>query len=319
MEKINSFLKKNVNNRFLIFLDKLMYRFTDHRVTEIGASLVYFAILSIFPFIIALLNLLNYTSFLESEQLFSYIKLLPTDIANIAYKFIQEISASSSSGLLSISIIAGLYTSSNIVQKLITNINLAYGFKDNRGFIKLRAMALLFTIALMLIIALVLISQVFGEIITKFLIKYLDLEAHTHVFIQFSFALISILGLFAVIALLYRLSPIKTAKKLITYKTVLPGAAFTTLGTILASQAFSFYVKNFAKYSVTYGSLAGIIIMLIWMWIIFIIILLGAEINGTIFSMKHFKEHSLWPRNDSVIKSKIKEDDMILNKSDQDN
>ena len=311
MEKFNLFLKKNVNNRFLIFLDKLMYRFTDHKVTQIGASLVYFAILSIFPFIIALLNLLNYTSFLESEQLFSYINLLPADIGNIAYKFIEEISTSSSSGLLSISIIAGLYTASGILHKLITNINLAYGFKDDRGFIKLRAMALLFTIALMFIIAFVLMGQVFGEIVTKLIIEYLDLEAHSHIFIQISFFVISIVALFLVISLLYRHSPVKTAKQLITYKMVLPGAAFTTIATILASKLFSFYVKNFAKYSVTYGSLAGIIIMLIWMWIIFIIILLGAEINGTIFSMKHFKEHSLWPRNDSVIKNKIKEDDMI--------
>jgi membrane protein len=305
MEKINSFIKRNINKNFFIFIDKLLYRIQDHRVMELAASLVYFAILSIFPFIIALLNFLNFTSFLKSDQLTTYINYLPKDISNIAIKFIAEISANSSSGLFSISIIAGLYTASNVVHKLIKNINLAYGFKDDRGYVKLRGMALLFTIALIIIVVFVLLTQILSEYMTRLILDYLGLQIEINTFVKVSFISATIFVLFLIISLLYKLSPVKTARDLISYKMVLPGSAFATVTGIIASKIFAFYVKYFGKYSLTYGSLGGIIVMLIWMWMIFIIIIVGAEINGTIFSMKNFKNSSIWPRYDSIIKNRF--------------
>ena len=90
---------------------------------------------------------------------------------------------------------------------------------------------------------------------------------------------------------------------MITIKSVLPGSIFATLGLIVASSGFNFYVSNFGKYSITYGSLGGIIVFLIWLYLLSTIILVGAEINSTLYSMRNFKSLNNWPRHDSMFKN----------------
>ena len=90
---------------------------------------------------------------------------------------------------------------------------------------------------------------------------------------------------------------------MITIKSVLPGSIFATLGLIIASSGFNFYVSSFGKYSITYGSLGGIIVFLIWIYLLSTITLVGAEINSTLYSMRNFKSLNNWPRHDSIFKN----------------
>ena len=103
--------------------------------------------------------------------------------------------------------------------------------------------------------------------------------------------------------LLYKFSPSKSRENMITIKSVLPGSIFATLGLIIASSGFNFYVSNFGKYSITYGSLGGIIVFLIWLYLLSTITLVGAEINSTLYSMRNFKSLNNWPRHDSIFKN----------------
>jgi membrane protein len=85
-----------------------------------------------------------------------------------------------------------------------------------------------------------------------------------------------------IFSLMYRFIPsIRNGRK-INLKHAIPGAVFTTLGWIVTSSIFSYYVNNFGNYSKTYGSLGGIVILLIWLYLSSIIIILGGEINATI-------------------------------------
>ncbi|WP_138159492.1 YihY/virulence factor BrkB family protein [Peptoniphilus catoniae] len=307
MIKFKKFLYKNKDNKLFVFIDKFIYRFVDHRITEIGASLVYFAILSIFPFLIALLNIINYTNILTSESLEGLISYLPGNIAIIVDSFINEINTYSSSSLLSFSIIMVLFTASNILHKIMKNISLAYGFKDDRGFIKERFLSLIFTLAILIMVIMLMTTQVFGKVIVESLSKYFKIESETRQLIHTLAILITVAYMIITLALLYGLAPNKSARKLISYKTALPGAIFTTFVSIFVSQIFGNYVNNFANYSITYGSLAGIIILLVWMWLMSIILLLGAEVNGVIFSMKNFKTTNKWPRHESFFKNLLKD------------
>ncbi|MDD7352922.1 YihY/virulence factor BrkB family protein [Peptoniphilus sp. AGMB00490] len=304
MKFLNNYIDKVKDNKVFTFFDKLIYRIINHDTFSYGGSLSYFLVLSIFPFLISLINAINFSGILNPDYIFSLIKVLPTDIQNIVSNFLIEIQNSSSGSFFTISFVVGLFTASTAVFKLINIINLSYGFAEKRGFIKLRLLALFFTIALIIMFFLLIFTQIFGEIIYVNVMNYLGIKNE---FFDKMWRIaknaIPILYMLITFVLLYKFSPSKSGENMVTFKGVLPGAIFSTIGVIIASIVFGFYVTNFGKYSITYGSLGGIIIFLVWLYLLSIIILIGAEINSTLYSMKNFKSLNHWPRHDSIFKN----------------
>lgn len=304
MKFLNNYIDKVKDNKVFTFFDKLIYRIINHDTFSYGGSLSYFLVLSIFPFLISLINAINFSGILNPDYIFSLIKVLPTDIQNIVSNFLIEIQNSSSGSFFTISFVVGLFTASTAVFKLINIINLSYGFAEKRGFIKLRLLALFFTIALIIMFFLLIFTQIFGEIIYVNVMNYLGIKNE---FFDKMWRIaknaIPILYMLITFVLLYKFSPSKSSENMVTFKGVLPGAIFSTIGVIIASIVFGFYVTNFGKYSITYGSLGGIIIFLVWLYLLSIIILIGAEINSTLYSMKNFKSLNHWPRHDSIFKN----------------
>lgn len=148
------------------------------------------------------------------------------------------------------------------------------------------------------------LTQIFGEIIYVNVMKYLGIGSNYFDKIwRIAKNAIPLIYMLVTFMLLYKFSPSNSKENMVTFKGVLPGAIFSTLGLIIVSIVFGFYVSNFGKYSITYGSLGGIIVFLIWIYLLSIIILIGAEINATLYSMKNFKSLSLWPRHDSIFKN----------------
>lgn len=280
-------IRSQKNKKTVLFLDQLAFRFTDDKVTSIGSQLTFYLVLSIFPFMIFLLNILKFTPLASVDILNSLTQVLPLATQEMISSIINEIVASSSNTLLSVSAIGGLWTSSTGISHLIRAVNEAYGTKNKRGFLKGRLIALFFTFGLIILIILVFVFLVFGELIGSLTFDYFNgadlfkmLWPILRVTISLSFM---ILGF----SLLYRLGPSCSKEKKITIRNVLPGAIFVTLGWTVGSVLFSFYVNNFGRYSVTYGSLGGIIVFLIWLYISSIIIVLGGEINATLNSLNN--------------------------------
>ena len=307
MNKLKRFIYENKNNKFVVFIDKLIYRFNEHGLISAGGSLVYFIILSIFPFLIALLNVLNFTNLIGSEAVIELIRFLPDEISTIVMSFLSEVSATSSGELLSFSVILGFWSASKGIKQIIKNINIAYGFKEKRGFVKISFISIVFTIALAIMIVLLLLTQVFGKLILEAFAYYLGLQDKTTSLWKILNFTIPIAYMIFTFALLYKYSPSADKRDLLRKKTIVPGALFATFGTILVTKIFSFYVGNFANYSLTYGSLGGMIILLIWLWLMSIIILLGGEVNAVIFTMLNTKNGNYWPREESVLKNFLKD------------
>lgn len=304
MKTIAKKLYPKRNAKGLVFFDKLFYRIGDHDTFAYGGSLTYYLVLAIFPFLIALINAVNFSGLLSPSVVLEYLSFLPADIQKIVVNFLKELSNSSSGGLLSISVLVGLFSASSGINKIIQSINRAYGFKDKRNFVIVRGLALVFTIAMIVMFILLSLTQIFGQIIYDAIMNYLHLHnPNLDRLWGWVKTLLPPLYMLLTFILLYRFSPGSPQKKMISLRSVIPGALFTTLAVILATAGFGFYVNNFGKYSVTYGSLGGIIVFLIWLYIMSAIILIGGEINATLFSMKHFESLSLWPRHDSVLKN----------------
>lgn len=290
---MNSFLEKLTRIRPIIFLDQLIFRIKDDEVFVTGTQLTFFLILSIFPFIIMLLNIVSYTPFVKPDILQGVISYLPVEIRDLFKNFIKEIAASSSQSLLSISAVLGLWSSSAGIKAVVRAINKAYDYGEHRSYIKLRLMSVLFTIALLILIVLVFLTLIFGEVLTNKLFELLGLTFFFKILWRYMRILIPVSYMILIFTLLYKYSPSKSRLHKISFSSTLPGAVFTTLGWMLTSVLFSYYVNNFGNYAVTYGSLVGVILLFIWLYISSIIIVLGGEINATLdfFKMYGFKLH----------------------------
>jgi len=283
---MKSFLGKIKNKILVVFIDQLLYRFAKHNVVWSGASLTYFLILSLFPFLIVLLNILSYTSLVRERVVLDMLQFLPLDIQSIIEGFLNDLSSSSSQGLLSVAAFVGLWTASSGVKAIIKAINLAYDYAENRHFLKLRGLSVLFTIALLLMITLVMISLILGPVLGRMLFErfgYGDSFTSLWNYLRYIIPLIYMILIFA---LLYKFSPNIGKNLRIPIREVLPGAVFTTIAWVSLSLLLSYYVSNFGKYAITYGSLGGVIVLLIWMYYSSIVIVLGGEINATLEDMR---------------------------------
>lgn len=278
-------LLKYSNKKWFIFLYNLIYNIRSDEVTAIGAQLTYYLILSIFPFFIFFLNILGHTSLAIESMLEDWFIVLPTETQTLLYRVIDEITISSSDTLLSLSIVLALWSGSLGISAIIRAINKAYNIKRKRNYIKLKLVSLLFTIALVILLMVVLATLVFGELIGNAIFTYIGAINVFYKIWERSRKIIALLSMIIIFALLYKYSIAPNERRYIKLVHTLPGAIFATIGWILASSIFSFYVNNFANYSRTYGSLGGVIVLLVWLYITSIMIVLGGEINGTYASL----------------------------------
>lgn len=297
-------IDKVKDKKVFTFFDKLIYRVLAHDTLSYGGSLTYFLILSIFPFLISLINAINFSGILDPAYIYRLLDVLPGEIQEIIRNFLKELHMSSSGSFFTISFVAGLFTASTAVFKLMKIINQSYGFVESRGFLAQRLIALFFTLALILMIFLLVLTQIFGQIIYVNIMSHLEIE---NIYFDKLWSIakngIPLAYMLVTFILLYKFSPSRSRENMVTIKSVLPGSIFATLGLIIASLGFNFYVSSFGKYSITYGSLGGIIVFLIWLYLLSTITLIGAEVNSTLYSMKNFKSLNSWPRHDSLFKN----------------
>lgn len=266
----------------VLFLDQILYRIGEDSIFAIGGQLSYFLILSIFPFLIVTLNIISYTRLADVNVVSEVLRYIPLSMQSVITGFIDDVVESSSQGFLSIAAIATIWTASSGVTPVIRAINRAYDYDEKRSFIRLKLLSILFTIALIFLLIISLVALVFGELIGTRLFGYLGIGDLFLTFWSHMRYIIPIAAMVFIFALLYKFSPCVGIRSTITIRSALPGAIFAAIGWIITSMGFSFYVSNFGKYSRVYGSLGGIIAIMVWLYLSSIIILLGGEINATL-------------------------------------
>jgi len=173
---------------------------------------------------------------------------------------------------------------------LIKSINRAYNFTENWPFFRLNAVGILATFSVVLVILFTLIFLVFGKVIGELALQYLGLGSFHHLLWALLRYTIPILAISVTFTLLFLYSPTYPLK----LRHVYPGAIFSTLAWIATSQVFAFYVNNFSNYSRIYGSIGGVIVFMLWFYISSVAVLLGGDINATLYS-KFYKPNNNIP------------------------
>lgn len=159
---------------------------------------------------------------------------------------------------------------------IIRGLNHSYGIKETRHFIKLNAIAFISTLGLSVMIILSLFMIVFGRIIGSYVFGLIGAKTLFYSIWSYSRYGISLALMVATFYILYRYLPNRKLKS----KNIMLGTAFTTVGWLGASLAFSVYINRFANYELIYGSLGGIFALIIWLYISTLIFLLGGGINA---------------------------------------
>ncbi len=247
-------------------------------ISMLAAGLAYFAFLALFPALIAavlIYGLLADPADVEA-QIQSLSDALPEEAATLLTEQMTSIASSSSSALgigLVLSLLGALWSVSGGVSNLINAVNVCYDEEETRGFFRLRGLALLLTIGGILFagLAIALVA------VAPAVLDALSLGIVGTVLLQIGRVVLLLLLVIAALAVVYRLAPDRDAPK---FRWVSVGAIVATVVWVIASVGFSLYVDNFGSYGKTYGALAGVIVLLLWMFISAYILLLGAEINA---------------------------------------
>ncbi|HWQ57987.1 MAG TPA: YihY/virulence factor BrkB family protein [Clostridia bacterium] len=267
------------------FTKRLFLRIKDDDVPALGAEFAYHLLLSLFPFLLFLAALATYTPITTEDALNDLASIVPAAALRVVRETLYEISGGPRSNILSLSMIFTLWTASNGFAALARGFNKAYGAEETRGFFRVRALSLLFVPLVSLAIVLEAVAVVFGNALLyrAALASALSPAAlkllHTLRFVLPSLTLVLLFSL------LYAVIP----NRRISFRQALPGAAFASVAWAFASLAFSYYVDRFADYARLYGSLGGVIILLVWLYLTSVVLLVGSEINAQVLSGKEKK------------------------------
>lgn len=278
---------------------ELRYRYREHQITALSAQLAFFLILSMFPFLIVLLSLFGRFS-LDPQLIIRILTgILPMDSAVIISEYVEGIVLFEETGFIPVIALVTLYTASRGVEALIRSFNVAYRVSEYKGFFKQKFYGILYTFSFVIIIIVLTILPIMGEEFLSFLSQFLPLTVEfieIFAFVRWFF----ILGvmIFSVI-LIYLVLPTKK----LYLKDVWKGSSFAIILWLMMSYGFSYFVSNFGRYSIIYGSLAAVVILMVWLYFTGIVLMLGAEINSILLDgFIHRYEH-----RDSLVIKKVLE------------
>lgn len=254
----------------------LFKQISANDITGLAAQIAYYFLLSLFPLLIFIVTLLPYLPVEQGDLLGVIRDFAPGETMTMIEETLSDVMSDRNSGLLSISIIATIWSASNGMNAIVKSLNRAYDVEETRSFIVTRLMSIVLTLGMIVVFVVALLLPVFGKQIGLFLFSQFGFsEQFLTIWNGIRWA-ISPLILFIVFVGLYYFAPSKRIKCL----SAIPGAIFATVGWVLVSLAFSFYVSSFGNYSATYGSIGGIIVLMIWFYLTGIIIMIGGEINA---------------------------------------
>lgn len=289
MKNMNSW--RRILKRFPFIIRWFIHKFSENTLSIHSAHVVFFVMVSFFPFVMFFFTLLRYTPLSEESLIRLLDSIVPGGFSHILTSWINEAYRQSSGTILSITVITTLWSGSKGFMGITYGLDKIYGAKNNRNWLWNRFSSLMYTIAFAIILLISLIVLVYGNRILLAIDSFLSIE--TPLFIGI-FSLRSILGFsifFLFFLLLYTFIPDRKTK----LRNEAPGALFSSVLWILFSYIFSIYIDYFTNFSSVYGSLTYIVLFMLWMYICMDILFTGALINrflaeGNVFFKKEPKK-----------------------------
>lgn len=247
-------------------------------ISVVSGGVAFFSLLAIFPAIaagVALYGLIASPQDVQ-QQVQAMSQMMPPEAQGILEKQMND-TAQASSGAMGFGAVVGilfaLWSASKGISAMVAALNIAYNEEDERGFIKLMALNLALTLGGLVLV----IATLFLVAAVPAILGIIDPGQFWQWVISLSRWPILFVVMLGALAVLYRVGP---DRKPPLWRWTSPGAIIVTLLWILGSIAFSIYVSRFGSYNETYGAIAGVVILMMWLYLSAFVVLLGAEINS---------------------------------------
>jgi len=252
----------------------------EDNVTLLAAGVAFYAMLAIFPAMIALVTVYGMVAdpAQVESQVGEFAKSLPSGADELLTQQLKNVTSAGRQSLsigLAVSLLAVLWSASSGVQGLVKGLNLVYDEQETRGFLKLRGLSLLLTLGVILVVVVAIaLIAVFPAVVDD-----LDLGQVGELVASIARWVVLALLVLVAVAVVYRYAPDRANPR---WRWVSWGAVVALVLWLLGSIGFSWYVDNFGKYNQTYGALAAVIILLLWLFLSAFAVLLGAELDAEI-------------------------------------
>jgi membrane protein len=259
--------------RLYILLRDFSLRMKKQNISAYAASTAFFIFVSLVPMLMVLCTILPYTPLTEEILATAITDVTPDAVDGLVESLISEV-YDKSAGILSIAVIATLWTAGKGILALIQGLNSVNDVDEKRNYVLLRIISSIYTLIMLAIVLILLLVMVFGNQLARLLIHRIpQLRAIASFVLNFRM-LFTIIVLTLVFTFIYTYIPNKKMK----FKEQLPGALFAATVWSIFSWGFSMYITYSNSYSV-YGSLSIIVIIMLWLYFCMYIMLIGAYLN----------------------------------------
>jgi membrane protein len=247
-----------------------------------AAALAFYFLLSLFPLLIFLLNLISFIPDAQKTIFVWLRQVMPADAIGLLNKWVEDIFSNNSGGLLSFGLLFALWSAANGMSALMEALNIAYDVKEGRAWRKSWLVALGLTITLSLLVLGSVVLLTFGDMIADRVTGWLGYEAAFNILLRVARYLVGLAMLLLGIGVIYYAAP--NVKK--RWRWLTPGAVFAVVSIIVVSFLFSIYLRFAPSYAATYGSIGAVIILILWLYLTGLILVIGSEINSEIDKAK---------------------------------
>jgi len=262
-----------------------MYAFgiVQGALTTRASGIAYSFFMAIFPFLLFVLTLIPFIPIDGvQEGLLSIIEdVLPPKTYDAVGSVLVDIIKNQYGGLLSFGFIGSIFLMTNGVNAIFGGFEYSYHVKLIRNIFRSYFIAMVVSLLIVFFLIITVLMVVFFELILKDLVTLGWLEDNL-IWLQLTRGMVFVIMIFSTVSILYHFGT-KEAKYSIFFS---PGSVLTTILSILTFYLFSFYINEFSQYNQLYGSIGTLLILMLFIWLNAIILLLGFELNATIYSLK---------------------------------
>lgn len=272
-------LKSLRENKFIDVIVRAVEGFFKYNINALSAETTFYLITLFFPLIMLIFSIISRTPVIDEGFMWDYLGVLPNETIDALYAMIRSVTHTSAMTLTVVLIT--MWSMSNAISTITRALNRFYHVRETRNYIVIRILGMLFALFIVAAIFISFILLVYGQIIGRFIMRIIPFMPLYVLLWNILRWIVPLLVLSISLAIIYKVLP----NKKVSLRSVLPGAVLASITWGLISIIFSYFANNFASYHLLYGSVAGVIMLVVWLFMSSYVIILGGYFNAGIYRL----------------------------------